>query len=281
MLVVAAAVGRGWRSPPASGRRRRGPLAGDLQTLKAKKTSRPPRWGSRLGTGRRPTCGRGRGRTAPRASRWARRTRPPGAEDQRAVGLDPLGGRAVEQHHAGAAVRRCRRRGTRACLDVGRPALAEFVAGRPADGVAHLPELLDEGVALVVLRQREEGRALLVGDQDVHLFATTCGTSPASLATAFRSLVEREAWAKTGKRAEWRNEPQNLQVARRGTARPRPAPRGRLKSLSVSTQADRPPPPNGRLTGSTRGSSSPPAPACRPSARRVRKLLPPLVLVDW
>ena len=37
------------------------------------------------------------------------------------------------------------------------------------DGVAHLPELLDEGVALVVLLQREEDLALLFREQDVNL----------------------------------------------------------------------------------------------------------------
>jgi hypothetical protein len=55
-------------------------------------------------------------------------------------------------------------------LDVARVAVLEFVARRPLVRVAHLPEPLDERVALVVLLELDEGLQLLVGDDRVHLF---------------------------------------------------------------------------------------------------------------
>ena len=47
--------------------------------------------------------------------------------------------------------------------DAGCPGVAQLVARGVRVGVARLPEALDEGVALVVLLQREEGRALVLG----------------------------------------------------------------------------------------------------------------------
>src|SRR6185295_15933677 len=50
------------------------------------------------------------------------------------------------------------------------PALLELVAGRLRKRIAHLPETADEGVALVVLAESQEGFALLGADQQGYFF---------------------------------------------------------------------------------------------------------------
>ena len=87
-------------------------------------------------------------------------------DDARAVRLQPARRRPVEQQDARAVVRQGAEQLLR-LLDLLLPALLEGLRDGVV-GVPRLPELLDEGVALVVLVEGQEGRHLLVADQQVH-----------------------------------------------------------------------------------------------------------------
>ncbi len=89
-----------------------------------------------------------------------------GRKDQGTTRLHPLLRRAVEKQHPRAPVRQVLER-LPGLADVGFPALLQLVARRPRQGIAHLPEPLDEGVPLVVLLQGQEHRPLLLAEEDV------------------------------------------------------------------------------------------------------------------
>ena len=124
-----------------------------------RRARRGPRAGSRCGNGPRPKCWK---KTMKNLSCDALAAvvvpdldRPDDGRSS-ATRCRPSGG-AVEQQHAGAVVLAGRRTRSAPASSRCLPALPELVAGGVRVGVARLPEPLDEGVALVVLLEREEG----------------------------------------------------------------------------------------------------------------------------
>ncbi len=86
----------------------------------------------------------------------------------RAVRMVDVPGLAVDEQHPGPVLHHVAE-AFAGRLEAFLPGVAQLVARGLREGVPHVPEALDEIVALVVAGQRQEDRALAVADQRRHL----------------------------------------------------------------------------------------------------------------